>query len=357
MHLMLISSFLNLCRYIAPKRYGGRKYEKPGKPNQCPKPGGGEWDLIDVKGVESVRRDNFGLLSDAVATTLRKLLSERDIPGAVIFVGEIIDDLRNGNADVSELIISKALSKEPTHYSPMPAHAQLAEKMRQRNEATAPRVGDRVPYVLVPPKSKDANISTCAEHPSWVLEHDISIHQSAYIDMLRKPIQRLLEPILPGVTALLFDGISMQHQGKSVQKTLDGKTYDEEKVAKQEEGKKVRFESEHAPSNLTLQWAREKSAIKVADLEKRLRDHLYERRGTKRQAGAEEQSGITQQYTVKVSSNNPFLKAGMFATVPNCINCKQPIHKKAGNTSTTVCGECAKKDHGEVRKKAQDEAD
>jgi DNA polymerase elongation subunit (family B) len=329
--------------YIAPKRYGGVKYEKDDAPKKCPKPGGDgeEWDLIDVKGVESVRRDNYPLLSECVGTVLRKILSEKDIAGAVLYVADLIEDLRNNKADLSKLIVSKALSKEPLKYAPnIPVHAQLAEKMRQRDPATAPRVGDRVPYLLVYPdatKKKDIKVSACGEDPDEVLKKDLPVYQSQYVEMLRKPIARILEPILKGITGLLFDGVSMFGKGGR-QLQLDGTPVPEEK----EEGKKVRFASDHAPSNATLAWARSVSNIKSENLEQRLREHLNARRGTNQTEGV-----IQKEVTVKLSSSSRLM--GLLRPLPQCVNCGKPVYNKP---PTPTCEDCSQRDLQQVRVKA-----
>lgn len=47
------------------------------------------------------------------------------------------------------LVISKALSKEGKNYASKQAHVELAERMKKRDQGTAPALGDRVPYVII----------------------------------------------------------------------------------------------------------------------------------------------------------------------------------------------------------------
>ena len=60
--------------------------------------------------------------------------------------------------DLSQLVISKGLGKrlesdskgtDNNTYKNKNAQTELAEKMRKRDEATAPNVGDRVAYVMI----------------------------------------------------------------------------------------------------------------------------------------------------------------------------------------------------------------
>lgn len=43
----------------------------------------------------------------------------------------------------------QALSQGAEEYAAKVAHVELAEKMRKRDAATAPNIGDRVPYVMI----------------------------------------------------------------------------------------------------------------------------------------------------------------------------------------------------------------
>lgn len=48
--------------------------------------------------------------------------------------------------DISQLVITKELTKN--EYAAKQAHVELAKKMAKRDKGTAPKLGDRVPYVL-----------------------------------------------------------------------------------------------------------------------------------------------------------------------------------------------------------------
>lgn len=104
---------------------------------------------MDTKGIETVRRDNCRLVQTVVDTCLRKILIERDVNGAKEYVKEMIKDLLQNKIDLSQLVITKALSKSGEDYAGKQAHVELAERMRKRDAATAPNLGDRVAYVIV----------------------------------------------------------------------------------------------------------------------------------------------------------------------------------------------------------------
>ena len=62
---------------------------------------------------------------------------------------QVISDLLCNRIDISQLVISKELTKTDADYSAKQAHVQLANKMRKRDPGNAPKLGDRVPYVII----------------------------------------------------------------------------------------------------------------------------------------------------------------------------------------------------------------
>lgn len=51
--------------------------------------------------------------------------------------------------DISQLVITKELTKTEKEYAAKQAHVVLADKMKKRDPGTAPKLGDRVPYVII----------------------------------------------------------------------------------------------------------------------------------------------------------------------------------------------------------------
>lgn len=71
----------------------------------------------------------------------------RDPDGAVNYAKLVISDLLQNNIDISQLVITKELTK--AEYSAKQAHEELAKKMAKRDPGNAPKLGDRVPYVII----------------------------------------------------------------------------------------------------------------------------------------------------------------------------------------------------------------
>uniref|UniRef100_A0A0A9YLY9 DNA polymerase n=1 Tax=Lygus hesperus TaxID=30085 RepID=A0A0A9YLY9_LYGHE len=168
---------------INKKRYAGLYFTNPDK-----------YDKMDCKGLETVRRDNCPLISNMMNTCLQKLLIDRDPDGAVNFAKQQISDLLCNRLDISQLVITKELAK--TDYAAKQAHVELANKMKKRDAGSAPKLGDRVPFVIIA-AAKGTPAYLKAEDPIYVLENNIPIDANYYLEnQLSKPLLRIFTPIL-----------------------------------------------------------------------------------------------------------------------------------------------------------------
>lgn len=198
---------------ISKKHYAGLLWTKPEK-----------WDKIDAKGIESVRRDNCRLVQGLVQKVLNLLLIDRDPKSAEAFVKKIVSDLVADNIDLSFLVISKALSKKGEDYKAKQAHTELAEKMRKRDPGSAPRMGDRIPYVITE-NVKSAKAYEKSEDPIYVLEHGIPIDTKYYLEnQLQGPLERLFGPII-GLEKVkgLLEGKHTQQKKRSTVRDIGAK--------------------------------------------------------------------------------------------------------------------------------------
>jgi DNA polymerase delta subunit 1 len=168
---------------INKKRYAGLYYTRPEK-----------FDKMDCKGIETVRRDNSPLVANLMNMCLQKLLIDRDPTAAVDYAKSVISDLLCNRIDISQLVITKELTKHD--YAAKQAHVELAAKMKKRDAGNAPKLGDRVPYVITA-AAKSAPAYSKAEDPIYVLENCVPIDFQYYLDnQLSKPLLRIFEPIL-----------------------------------------------------------------------------------------------------------------------------------------------------------------
>eukprot|EP00796_Vickermania_ingenoplastis_P004443 gene4443-3242_t len=151
------------------------------------------YDKLDAKGIETVRRDNCPLVARMMSGVLNRILIHRSVESAVDFVKGIITDLLLNRLDISNLVITKAFSKSEEQYAATQAHVELVKRMRLRDPASAPTIGDRVAYVLVK-AVKGAKAYERSEDPIFVLENNIPLDTQYYLEhQLTPPIQRIFE--------------------------------------------------------------------------------------------------------------------------------------------------------------------
>ncbi|KAI4500436.1 hypothetical protein M0802_004398 [Mischocyttarus mexicanus] len=168
---------------INKKRYAGLYFTRPDK-----------HDKMDCKGLETVRRDNCPLVANMMNICLEKLLIDRNPEDAIDYAKQMISDLLCNRIDISQLVITKELTK--TDYTAKQAHVELAAKMKKRDAGTAPKLGDRIPYVFIS-ASKGTPAYKKAEEPIYVLQNNIPIDTTYYLEnQLSKPLLRIFEPIL-----------------------------------------------------------------------------------------------------------------------------------------------------------------
>lgn len=184
------------------KRYAGLLWTNPNN-----------YDKIDMKGIESVRRDNCELVRETINTCLHKLLIERNLDDTISYVKNTVSALLQNKIDLSLLVITKAIGKKQKQegketkntYTSKLAHVELAQKMTQRDASTAPGVGDRVAYVMIK-GTKGQKAYELAEDPIYALKHDLPIDFDYYLEkQLKAPLMRLFEDVIPNSSSL-FNG-------------------------------------------------------------------------------------------------------------------------------------------------------
>ena len=152
-------------------------------------------DKVLYKGIEVARRDNPPVLKNCMEEVCRAIYIDRDTDKAVQLAKQVVADLYMRRIQISELMISKRLAREPHEYSTPQPHGTLVTKMRKRDPDGAPIVGDRVAYVVV---GEDPNeINAGAEDPLYALEHNSPINIAYYIErQFKRPMLRILEPVI-----------------------------------------------------------------------------------------------------------------------------------------------------------------
>jgi DNA polymerase elongation subunit (family B) len=214
---------------VAKKRYMYVEWTDPKKHN-------GE---IEAKGVELVRRDNCPYVKETLDAVLTPIMFENNVTKGKEQAEIHIDRLLNGEVPIKKLILSKTLKNEykgfEKKYSqrlpdgrpdtngpykwihtkeikenkvktgefetieevPCMAHVALVEKMRTRDVNSAPKPGDRVPFVYVDIGDPRALSWKKTEDPQFVIDNNIPIDTLYYLDhQLKNPLKTIFDILL-----------------------------------------------------------------------------------------------------------------------------------------------------------------
>uniref|UniRef100_H2ZKD4 DNA-directed DNA polymerase n=1 Tax=Ciona savignyi TaxID=51511 RepID=H2ZKD4_CIOSA len=128
------------CILQTKKRYVGYAYETEDQVEPT----------FDAKGIETVRRDGCPAVSKILEKSLRLLFESRDVSKVKSYVGKQCSKLMEGTANTQDCTIAKEY-RGAKYYKPgaiVPALV-LARKMVAMDKRSEPRVGERVPYVIV----------------------------------------------------------------------------------------------------------------------------------------------------------------------------------------------------------------
>jgi len=193
-----IESVFKTLLILAKKRYSGWNFESIDD---------GLEESIITKGIETVRRDWCDLVSETLEEVLNTILKEQDIKKAVKIVRDRACDIKTGKMDIDKLIITKSISKSLKSYKGIQPHIELVKKMKERDPASAPGVGDRVGFVI----GKGLQmISKRAEDPEYMKKHGLLPDPKYYIEsQLLPPLERVFE-------ALRVDKSDLMGMGKQM---------------------------------------------------------------------------------------------------------------------------------------------
>jgi len=184
---------------MSKKRYVAWKFEPAGE---------GKWtEDIEMKGIETVRRDWCGLVSDSMRTIIEIILKKDDEKEATSYFKDVISKLLRNEIDVEKLVITKTVTKSPERYAGMQPHIELVKKLRARNPSEAPGIGDRVGYVIT---KGTGLVSGRTEDPSYVAEKGLEIDSKYYIEnQLLPPLERIFAVLGVSKSELLGNGKQM----------------------------------------------------------------------------------------------------------------------------------------------------
>jgi DNA polymerase elongation subunit (family B) len=202
---------------VAKKRYIYVEWTEPDKHN----------GVIEAKGVELVRRDNCPYVKETLDAVLKPIMFENNVDNGKKQAEIFIDRLLNGEVPVKKLILSKTLKNEYKGFEkiysarlpdgrpetnggyiwvntktnqnecPSMAHVALVEKMRLRDTNSAPKPGDRIPFVYVDIEDPKALSWKKTEDLAYVIEKNIKLDTLYYLDhQLKNPLKTIFDILL-----------------------------------------------------------------------------------------------------------------------------------------------------------------
>lgn len=183
---------------------------------------------IDAKGVMSVRRDNAKLESDLVKRVQSILMGltchdkiclehletvppswkpdekpkpvyvknpmECDVKLAEAMIKETLTDMLNGEIELDQFMITKALSRREEDYSNLQPHVKVNKDIRKRNPGEEYPLGARIPYVIANTGERTSTMN--AQDPLWMAENGIEPDYDYYKKRLAKPLVKIMAPVM-----------------------------------------------------------------------------------------------------------------------------------------------------------------
>jgi len=166
---------------------------------------------IDAKGIQLVRRDNCKYVKIISNPILKKIMYEKDIPGAENIARKMIKDLLNGKVSIDNLVITKSLKSVYPDFNingrkiTKPAHWFLSQKMKERDPNDYPKAGDRVPYIFIENKDRNALQSDRVEDPEYAKKNDIKPDVLYYLDkQIISPLETLFSVLVKDKNGEIF---------------------------------------------------------------------------------------------------------------------------------------------------------
>jgi DNA polymerase elongation subunit (family B) len=178
------------------KRYAGMLY-KPGK--SVP-------SYMDSKGLENVRRDTLPFTKVVLDELLRMLMTNSTVAECRSYVLEKGRQLKSGNVFLSDVVLSKGLSK--LEYADPAPHVEVYMQRLLADADTAPQVGDRIQYVIKQFSKKHSASTQNAMDPVMFLQARETLDYEYYFhNCFVTPVARIFLYVL--MDASLIHGATM----------------------------------------------------------------------------------------------------------------------------------------------------
>ena len=177
-------TFMPFC-LLSKKRYVGMLYETD--------PDKGKRKSM---GIVLKRRDNAPIVKDVYGGIIDILMKDQNIEKAADYLKECLQNIIDEKYPLEKLIISKSLRSNYKNPAQI-AHKVLADRMGERDPGNKPSNGDRIPYVYINTKNKNALQGDKIEHPEYIRKNKIKPNYTFYItNQIMKPVQQVFALVL-----------------------------------------------------------------------------------------------------------------------------------------------------------------
>jgi len=208
-------TFMPFC-LLSKKRYVGMLYEKD--PNKCKR---------NSMGIVLKRRDNAPIVKDVYGGIIDILMKEKDVQKAVDFLQSCLQNIIEEKYPMDKLIITKSLRSNYKNPKQI-AHKVLADRIGKRDPGNKPSSGDRIPFVYIETKKKNALQGDKIETPDYIIKNKIRPNYSFYItNQIMKPVQQVFALVLDNIDSFKRKKRNFQMKIDTLKQTID----DDEKLA------------------------------------------------------------------------------------------------------------------------------
>jgi DNA polymerase elongation subunit (family B) len=180
-------AFLPFC-LLSKKRYVGIKFTDVGDPK----------GVRTEMGIVLKRRDNAPVVKDVYGGIIDILMHQKDVVAATTFLHGFLTELlrKNPSVPLEKLIITKSLRSNYKNPQSQ-AHKVLADRMGVRDPGNKPSAGDRIPYVHIITRKKNALQGEKIENPEYVVQENLLIDYAFYVtNQIMKPVVQVLATVL-----------------------------------------------------------------------------------------------------------------------------------------------------------------
>ena len=202
-------TFMPFC-LLSKKRYVGMLYETD--PNKGSR---------KSMGIVLKRRDNAPIVKDVYGGIIDILMKEKNIEKAVEFLQSCLKNIIDEKYPLDKLIITKSLRSNYKNPAQI-AHKVLADRMGKRDPGNKPSSGDRIPFVYINTKNKNALQGEKIEHPEYIIQNKLKPNYSFYItNQIMKPVQQVFALVLEDIASFRRKKQQFKMKIETLQSTID----------------------------------------------------------------------------------------------------------------------------------------